>query len=482
MNYETSIPQIMTQIGNAENVRSLQHCSTRLRFKIHDMNNVNIDALKQIEGIAGVKVQKDGIQLIVGQDVDDAYEYIKTHYSIENNKAAPATQAAPLKTEETGFKRISSAFFSGMAWISDCLVLMLPALIASGLTTAILTVLSFVGILSTESMTYQILSQAASAVLAFIPVMVVYSTAKKIDVSPMLSFAVIGVLLSSDLWALAGDQSSMLLFGFVPIRVFSYSSTIFPAILCVVMQKYIDKWVGKIVPKMFRMFLQPVLSFLILAILMLSSVGPIGAWIGDAMANLIIWGSEDYKWLLCFILAGFGNFLVGSGMHYCLIPAVIMIFTKLGYDNFYGAACFAGAFALAGSVLGAALKTRNSDVRQVTLSTGMTALVGVSEPAIYGVFFKYKSVMIADMIAGCVSGLLAGILGANAYGMAPAGITTIALFAGADFTHLLIIISVAFVLSFGLSYVMYSDKKEGVESDLKKKEQSKQAAPAVQKA
>lgn len=90
--------------------------------------------------------------------------------------------------------------------------------------------------------------------------------------------------------------------------------------------------------------------------------------------------------------------------------------------------------------------------------------------------------MIADMIAGCVSGLLAGILGANAYGMAPAGITTIALFAGADFTHLLIIISVAFVLSFGLSYVMYSDKKEGVESDLKKKEQSKQAAPAVQKA
>ena len=213
---------------------------------------------------------------------------------------------------------------------------------------------------------------------------------------------------------------------------------------------------------MFEIFLEPLLTFMILVFVMLVVLGPIGAYIGDALASLIIWGSQDYAWLICFILAGFGNFLVGSGLHYCTIPAVIMIFTKIGYDNFYGGACFAGAFALAGAVLAVNFKTKSKDVKQVATSTGITALIGVSEPAIYGMFFKYKSVMIADTIAGCIAGLIAGILKCYSYGMAPAGITTIMMFANDTFMNLIIVITVAFVLSFTLSYILYSDEKEGV--------------------
>lgn len=458
MNFEKLVPQIMDLVGGEDNIKSLLHCSTRLRFKFYDMKKVNIDGLKQITAIAGVKTEADGVHLIIGQDVDEAYDLILKEYTInkKTEKEAPASSS----------QKKENAFFRVMGWIADCLIPMLPALIASGLTSAVIIVLNACGILPEDSMSYQILNTAASAVLKFIPVMVVYGTAKKLEVNPMISFAVIAVLLSSDLWAIAGEESYLYLFDVLPIRVFSYASTIFPAILCVVSQKYIEKFIKKFIPKMFVIFLEPIITFLFLVILMLVVFGPLGAYVGDMLGNLIIWGSEDYKWLICFILAGFGNFLVGSGMHYCLIPAVIMIFSKLGYDSFYGGACFAGAFALAGAVLGAALKTKNADVKQVTTSTGVTALIGVSEPAIYGVFFKYKSVMIADTIAGCISGLLAGILGCNSYGMAPAGITTILMFAGDSFVNLLIVISVAFVLSFTLSYILYSDEKEGVVSNV----------------
>lgn len=462
MDYEKLVPEIMDLIGQEKNVKSLVHCSTRLRFKIYDMSIVNVDALKNTKGIAGVKVQPDGVQLIIGQDVEDAYDIIVKNYTFGKGDDTPKEESKP-----TADQPKQNVFFRVMSWIADCLVPMLPALIASGLTTALITVLKAFGVLPEDSMTYKILDAVADAVLAFIPMMVVYGTSKKLEVNPMLSFAVVGVLLYSDLWALAPENASyMYLFNAIPIRVFSYSSTIFPAILCVICQKYIQKYVKKFIPKMFAIFLEPLLTFLILVLLMLVVLGPIGAYIGDALGNFIIWGSQDYAWLICIILAGFGNFLVGSGMHYCLIPAVIMIFSKLGYDNFYGGACFAGAFALAGSVLAVWVKSKNKDVKQVAASTGITALIGVSEPAIYGMFFKYKSVMIADCVAGCVAGFISGILGCHSYGMAPAGVTTIMMFAGDTFMHLIITIVVAFVLSFVLSYVLYSDDKEGVTANV----------------
>lgn len=456
MDYNELVPKIMEMIGTEKNVKSLVHCSTRLRFKLFNMSNVDIDKLKNTAGIAGVKVQSDGVHLIIGQDVDVAYDAI-----IKNYTFGDTSDVQNVETSNNEVKK-ENLFIRCMGWLADCLVPMLPALIASGLTTAVITVLNTIGILPSDSMSYKVLSEIADAVLKFIPVMVVYSTAKKLEVNPMISFAVIAVLLSTDLWTLAGESKYLYLFDVVPIRVFTYTSTIFPAIMCVVLQKYIQKLIKKIVPKMFEIFLEPLLTFIILVFIMLVVLGPIGAYIGDALASLIIWGSQDYTWLICFILAGFGNFLVGSGLHYCTIPAVIMIFTKIGYDNFYGGACFAGAFALAGAVLAVNFKTKSKDVKQVATSTGITALIGVSEPAIYGMFFKYKSVMIADTIAGCIAGLIAGILKCYSYGMAPAGITTIMMFANDTFMNLIIVITVAFILSFTISYILYSDEKEGV--------------------
>lgn len=462
MNMNEKASAIIEKLGGKENVSNLQHCATRLRFKIKDLSKVDTDGLKNLEGVMGIREQGDGIQVIIGQDVEDVFDAINAQYSFTASAAEPAVKKddSAEKTSQANPKKKQSLFMRLMAILSDCLVPMLPALIAAGMTTALLTVCNTFGWISADSETYKVLNLMGSAVLYFIPFYVVWGAARKFDVSPVIPFAVMAVLMHPDFTSLAAEGSNYVhLFG-LPIRMFSYSSTILPAIFVVLLQKYIGGWIHKHMWKKIAVFMEPLCTFLILCIIMMVFLGPIGGYIGDWLGKLIIHGSDKFAWLICFILGGFGNFLVGTGMHYVMIPAVIAIFTQLGYDSFYGGACMAGAFALAGAVLGAFFKSKDQKRKQIFGTTGVTALIGVAEPAIYGVFFKYRSVMVADMIAGGLAGIISGLLGVDSYAMAPAGIFTIPSFAGSTFVHLLIVIAVGFSVGFVLSFIMYSDKQE----------------------
>lgn len=451
MNINEKADKIIENVGGAKNVSNLQHCATRLRFKIKDQSKIDTDGLKSIDGIVGVREQGDGVQVIIGEEVEDVFDTINAKYTFDASEEKPS-EAKPEKKQNIVMRVL--------AVISDCLVPMLPALIAAGMTGALLTVCTSFGWISTDSETYKVINLMSSAVLYFIPFYVVWGASRKFDVSPVIPFAVMAVLMHPDFTSLAAEGSNYAhIFG-LPIRMFSYSSTILPAIFVVLLQKYIGGFIHKHMWKKIAIFMEPLCTFLILTIIMMVVLGPIGGYIGDWMGNLILTGSDKFAWLICFILGGFGNFLVGTGMHYVMIPAVITIFTQLGYDNFYGGACMAGAFALAGAVLGAFFKTKNEKRKQVFGSTGVTALIGVSEPAIYGVFFKYRSIMIADMIAGGVAGLISGLIGVNSYGMSPAGIFNIPAFAGSTFLHLILVITIAFVLGFVLSFIFYNDSQE----------------------
>lgn len=443
--------KIIENVGGAENVAALTHCATRLRFRLKSNARVNKDELGRLEGVVGVRESGDGVQVIIGPEVNDVYDLILKNYEISGE--------GEVEDDEPSQEKKQNVFMRVMSFISDCLVPMLPALIACGLVSAITTCLTTFGILSETSMTYKVLDLMNDAVLYFVPFMVVYGTSQKLKVSPIISFAVMSVMIHSGFLGLAENGETYIRFMGLPVRMFQYSSAIIPPILMVVTQKYLEKYIHKYTPKQVGVFLEPLLTFFLLAVIMMVFLGPLGGYIGDLMSSLILNGSEKYKWLICLILGGLGNFLVGTGMHYVMIPAVISIFLNLGYDNFYGGACMAGAFALAGAVLGAFFKTKDPQVKQVTGTTGITALIGIAEPALYGVFFKYRSVMLADCLAGGIAGLLAGILGINSYGMAPAGIFTLPVFAGPTFGNLLIVITVGFVLAFVGSYILYKDEK-----------------------
>lgn len=447
-------------VGGPQNVKSLQHCSTRLRFKLVDAGKMDADGLNAVQGVAGVNVVADGVQVIIGTDVEDVYnELAKLGVSLGGEVADDAADA--LAEQDTNAKK-QNPVMRVMTTIADCMVPAIPALIAAGLMNAIVTICTTLGILSDTSQTYQILDLMAEAPIYFLPFMVAVGASKRFKCNTFLAIASTAVLLYPTFTSIAGEGAEYASFFGLPIvRLVDYSSQLLPIILLCLFLSYVERFVHKIMPRAISTFAEPLLTYIIVTVVTLIALGPLGAYVGDLVTAAVGWMAGRYNWLFGLLFAGFGNFLIASGMHYGLIPIVIANFTANGYDSFYASACFAGAFALSGAVLAIAVKSKRTDVKGIASSTGFTALLGISEPALYGVFFRYKACMVGTVVAGCIGGCLGGIIGVNSYGMSPAGLTSIPVLMGPTFVNALIVIVLSFVIGFGVSFVMYHDEEEG---------------------
>lgn len=439
---------ILQLVGGEENVNSLKHCATRLRFKIKDMGKVDQAALNATEGVAGTKEQEGGIQVIIGVNVQDIYDEIY--------KIATFSEAGGEVPDDADAKK-GNIVTRILNTVTDIMVPILPMLVATGLTGALKTLIAAMGV-DTASTFYLVIDLLATAPMAFLPFMVASSAAQKFKVNPYISMGTVAILLHSSFSSLGGEGASYAyLFNLIPIRIVDYSSSIVPAILMCYFQQYVEKFYHKYIPKVVSVFLEPLLTFLTLSFLLLTVFGPIGAYIGDGITWFINLALGNFKWLICGLLGAFGSLIVATGMHYSMMSFIIANFVANGYDNFYAGQAFAGAMALAGAVLAVAVKAKSANVKQVASSTGLTALLGISEPALYGMFLPYRSVMISAMIAGGIGGMLSGIIGVNSYGMAPAGLTSVAIFVGDTFWHAIICMALSFVLGFALSYILWKE-------------------------
>ncbi len=453
MKYEELSKQIIEKVGGVENVKKVTHCSTRLRFQLNDLSKIDKEGLKNIPEVPGIKDQKGGIQVIIGQQVDDVYETITKVYTFEEK---PTDINQKQEKEKNPFVRF-------MNLLADCFVPLIPVLIAAGLTSAISTLISTFGWLDTEGTTYQIIDLLADAPLYFIPFIIAHSAGKRIGVkNPYMTMAVIATLVYLNVSGIAGEETYLSFFG-LPIRVATYTSSIVPALLCVFAQKYIELGIHKITPKAISTFLEPLLTYLLLSVIMLVVLGPIAAYISDGLAWVLQATVNSNKWLVCGILGALMIPLISTGLHYSLMPVVIANFMVLGYDSFWAGPSFASNMALAGAVLGYALVSKRKDVKEICLTTGTTALLGITEPAIYSVAFVNRKVLYSCCIAGGIGGLLSGLLGVNSYGMAPAGLTSIPVLAGPTFVNGIITIIVSVTLGFVISVILNKAGKKDVQ-------------------
>lgn len=442
MNFKETGDKIIEYIGGQENVISLEHCSTRLRFKIVDMKKVDKNSIKALDEVAGIKDQSGGIQIIIGQTVDDVFDEIMKNYTFGKIENAPSHNE-----EKNPFIRFMNA-------LADCFVPLIPMLIAAGLMSAVVTLIESFGIMNTESVSFKVLEIMGDAPLYFIPFMLASSAAKRFQVNPFITMAVVATLVYPDLAGLAADGASYISFFGIPVRMATYTSSIVPVLLTIFAQRYIEKGMKRIIPKMFATFLEPLLVYFILTCIVLIVLGPIATYISDGIAVVLNLTVGKFSWLVCAVLGCLMIPLISTGLHYSLMPIVIANFTMIGYDTFWAGPSFCSNLALAGAVLAVAIASKNKDEKQIASSTGITALLGITEPAIYGVAFVKRKVLIATCIAGGVGGLITGILGVNSYGMAPAGLPSLAVLAGPTFINAIIAILVSFVLGFTISYIL----------------------------
>lgn len=457
MNYESIAREILKNIGGEKNIEHVTHCATRLRFNLADDSKVNKQSLEQIKGVMGITNQGGQFQVIIGNDVNRVYEKIVALGSFNDGKSS-----------ENNAKR--NVFVKIMDILAGIFTPILPAITGAGLIKAFLVLFVNLGWLSVEGQNYYILNLISDAAFYFLPIFLAYTTATKFNSNPFLAVTIGGVLLHPNLAELVKAGSPVNFMG-LPVTLVSYSSSVVPIILTVWLMSYIEKWADKFVPGLVKFFLKPVLVLLIAAPMALIVIGPIGTFLGDYLATMVNLLEGKVPWLTMGILGAVSPLIIMTGMHYGLFPLMITSLSTKGYETLLMPAGLAANVAQGGASLAVALKSKNKELKQLSFSAGITAVLGITEPAMFGVTIRLKKPMIAAMIGGAVGGVFAGLVGLKAYGLAATGVASLAIFAGSgnNFIYALITAAIAFIVAFVMGWIIGFDDIPDEDNDSSKK-------------
>lgn len=413
MDYKKTAADILELVGGEKNVASVTNCMTRLRFVLNDAGKADVEGLKKVKGVQGVVTKNGQFQVVIGTDVSHVCDEIKKlgHFGEE-------TQAPKEK------KGIVAGFFGGLTAIFQPII---PALAGSGMIKALLALLVFVGWIDSGSQTYQIFNAFGDALFSFLPFMLAFSAAKYFGCNQYVSAALAGVLLHSSFTSL---EAPILLFGFIPVTQVSYGGSVVPILLIVWAQSYIERFAKKISPKSVKIFLAPLLTIIVTGCLGITILGPLGNLVGQGLAVGFNWLNDYAGWVIPFLMGTFCPFFVMTGMHYCFAPIQTIQYATLGYGTILGPGMLASNIAQGTASLVVGLKSKNRDLKQLGISAGFTGLMGITEPALYGVTLKYKRPLYAAMIGGGVAGLYAGITGIHTYSSTTAGLLALPVYIG----------------------------------------------------
>ena len=449
---------IVENIGGANNISSMYHCATRIRFNLKDKTKFNYQFLREQPEILGAVQSGEESQVIIGAKVGEYFRQIQKDYHISSEN----DESNNIEKNKVGwFRRLINVLVGIMAPI-------ITALIAGGMFKVIISILTTFNLISLKSQSYAILSFMADAVFYFLPVMLAVSAAEYFKTNKFLSIAIAGVLLHPNWAAMVAAGKPVALFG-IPVTLASYSSTVIPIILCIWIQSYVEKFAEKVSPNVIKTMLRPLLIFLIMAPLALILIGPIGSWLGNLLALLVNTLNKYVPWLVPTLMGTFTPLLVMVGMHVALTPLASLGFASAARsENVQGPGMLASNIAQAGCSFAIAVKDKTPRNRQIATSAGITALSGITEPALYGVTLKYKRALYAVMAAGGIAGFYAGITKVVRYSFGSPGIFTIVNFIGkpGNFVNAIITGVLGFVLAFVFTYLFVKIDQPVTKSNL----------------
>lgn len=444
MDYKKVGKEVLQQVGGKDNVVNITHCATRLRFELVDKKKVNTKQLESIEGVISVVDGGGQYQVIIGNEVQTAFKEIQKEIGTENSKSKKETAE-----KENLVSRLISV-------ISTTFTPMIPAITGAGMVKAILAVLTLTGVLSDSSQTYIILNTIADAAFYFMPILLAYGASIKFDVSPILAITVAGILLHPNISQLFSTGESVTFIG-IPVLAADYAGSVLPIILTVWIMSYVDRFAEKVSPSFIKFFTKPMLIFLIMGPLALIIIGPFGTLLNDLVASAAEWINGKAEWLIPFLMGGLQPFLVVTGTAWAMTPIATMQLSKNGSEMINGPGMLASNIAQSGATFAVAVKTKNKELKQLAASSGITALMGITEPSLYGVTLKLKTPLIAAMIGGALGGLYAGLSGLVRYAFVSPGLAALPAFIGENpmnIVHAIITCLISFIATFFIAYII----------------------------
>lgn len=453
---------VLNAVGGKDNVISVTHCITRLRFNLKDNSIPKDEEVENIEGVIGVMRTAGQFQVIIGQTVDKAYAAL---CEVGGFKPDAISDEVEQKEEKLTVKSVFSKFLNVL---SGCLTPLIPMLIAGSLFKTIVAICGpdMLNVLSAESDLYVLFTFVGDAAFYFFPIVIGYTASKQFGVNPILGLFLGGILVHPTLTALVNVGEAFTVYG-IPCSLQAYSATIFPIILSVWVMSYVEKFFNKVIPAALKIVFAPFLTIVVMLPIALCVLGPLGAFIGQYICEGILSLGDFggiFTILAIALIGGLWEFLVISGMHWLLISTLIMVVSTNGSESLVGAAVVAASFSVGGMCLGAALRQKKAEERSLSLTYVIAQVIGgVTEPGLYGIGFGYKRPFIGMVAGGFAGALYGGIVGLTAYNLVPvASFLALLSYSGAstmNFVNGCISAAIAFIVSAVVTYVLGIENK-----------------------
>lgn len=395
MNYQ-SVSQALLDVIKIENIRNITHCATRLRVNVRNIDQIDTEKVEQIEGVLGVVKQGDTLQIIFGPNVQGVYDTFNQLYEskISTTKSK----------EEDSTKSKEGPFSRALSFLAAAFLPTMPIVVAVGLISAILNIIILATSLSAESPTYELINAIASTGFFFLPLYVGYGSAKQLNINPVYGIFLGALLLNEGINGVEG----LSLFG-LPIVATTYSYTALPVLLGVIIMAQTHKLIYKRIPSYFKEVLIPLIVITVGTLATLLLVGPLGVILGNWMTAGFVFIHDKIGWLALGLVGALFGFTVLTGTNKALVPIMVTSLAAQGYDTFLIPAMLGTNIAIATATLAVAYLEKDATKKGTQLSAGVTGLMGISEPSLFGVLINDKQALYGSMIGGAIGGVVAGI-------------------------------------------------------------------------
>ena len=402
MKYQALNESIIRLVGGKNNISAVVHCMTRLRFTLKDRSLAKTDEIKALDGVIDVVSNDVAYQIIIGTHVSEVHEELVSMLGI--SVQAPDSR--------TGGRK--NPFKAALDLVSESMTPLLEPIIAAGMLAGLLSLVSLTGLVSADSPTYIVLDSIRGAVFFFLPVFMAMACAKRLNASPYLAVALAATLLSSSINGMEG----LSVFG-IPLPAITYSSSFIPILLAVWFMGYVQAFLKKIIPNLLQYFLIPVFTLVITLPVTLMFFGPIGTWIGEGISFVCTFLANTLgNWSVVAFYAAIQPFLIMMGAGNFIMPVVMAFLAEMGYDPLFLAACTISDIAVGGAMFGYFLRSKDPRQKELFGTVSFSAILGCTEPAVFGAFVKYRRPFLAVIIGGGLGGLFAGLMEVKTYTMA----------------------------------------------------------------
>lgn len=446
--YQNLAKDIVKNVGGKENINSLTHCITRLRFKLKDESKANDDVIKEMDGVVTLVKSAGQYQVVIGNHVPDVFKEVCDVAGIKENSAS---------TQEKEKQSIGAKVID---FVSGVMNPTLAVLTACGMIKGFLALAVFFSLIDKSQGIYTLIDGIGDSLFYFFPIILGYSTANKLNMNPVLGLTIGASLVYPTL-----QKVDLNIFG-IAINV-SYANTVLPVIITVIFASYIYKYFNKLIPDVIKTFVVPMIVLLISVPVGFMIIGPVSNGIADLIADAIMSTYGFSPILAGIILGALWQVLVIFGVHHALAVISIMQLVS-GSPTPISALIYGTSFAQTATVIAIWLKTKDKKLKAIALPAWISGIFGVTEPAIYGVTLPRMKQFIITCIGSSLSGAYIGATGCLLYSLAGQGIFKIPGFiseSGPSIIHIFIAIAIAMVFSFVASYITFKDDEKVVKDE-----------------